>query len=150
MQDTITTVFSRFAQFVYSGHYDLETSVGKGVKDADGHIRTQRNILVQHAQLWVFAQMYQIETLKRAVQTQLTNKLAISEMSPVTFCCEFGELVYYVYGASLRFELRHIVSQFAATVAPGLYHLAGWRELLMGCPGFSWDVLQAMRLLESF
>ncbi|KAM0670867.1 hypothetical protein ACQRIU_001262 [Beauveria bassiana] len=106
MQDTSTAVFSRFAQFVYSGHYDLETSVGKGVKDADGHMRTQRNILVQHAQLWVFAQMYQIETLKCAVQTQLTNKLTIGEMSPVTFCSEFGELVYYVYGASLRTPTR--------------------------------------------
>lgn len=68
----------------------------------------------------------------------------------MAFFSEFRELIYYVYSASLRFELRQIVSQFAATVAPGLYHLAGWQELLTGCPGFSWDVLQAMRLLESF
>ncbi len=139
IQDTSAAVFSGFAQFVYSSQYDLEISAGKGV--ADGHTHTQRNILVQYAQLWVFAQMYQVEPLKRVVQLQLTNKLAISEMSPVTFLAEFGELVRYVYGACLRFELRQIVSQFAATIAPSLYHLAGWQNLLLGCPGFSWDVL---------
>lgn len=148
LQDTTVAVFSAFAQFVYSGHYDLEGSASARRGSID--TCTQHNILVQHAQLWVFAQRYHIEPLKRVVEMQLTNKLSICTMSPVTFVAEFGELVRYVYGTSFSLELRQIVSQFAAPLTLGLYHLEGWKNLLSRCPGFLRDTLNAMIQIEGW
>ncbi|TQV90493.1 hypothetical protein IF1G_10816 [Cordyceps javanica] len=84
LHDVDAAVFSCFAQFVYSGHYNPET-IADNHEFVDDRMRTQRNMLLQHAQLWVFAQTYHVEPLKRAAHMQLTNELIISMMSPVTF-----------------------------------------------------------------
>ncbi|KAJ3494056.1 hypothetical protein NLG97_g4329 [Lecanicillium saksenae] len=150
MQDTSVAVFALFTQFVYSGHYNPGESAGKYCREGNGHIQTKSNLLLQHAQLWDFAQTYQVEPLQHVVQMQLMNQLTLCRVSPVTFLAEFGELVRYVYGVSLSLDLRQIVGKFAATVTADLCHLEGWRKLLSGCPGFSWDVLNAALQLEGW
>lgn len=143
MRDTDASVFMLFAQFVYSGNYALEPSAGK----ATNGTCSPRSALIQHAKLWSFAQTYRVEALQRVVSMQLARELDAWTAPPGSFIADFRALVYYVYGNSCSFELRHIVAQFAARIADGMSDEPGWESLLWDYPGFALDLLQAMALV---
>ncbi len=158
-EDVNSDVFSRFAQFLYTGAYTRPalpenaspSTTGTSQTEPTHHTKPLEQV-VSHAQTWVLADKYAIDLLKDLAYSFLADDLARWTISPSAFIPDFGRLVRYVY--SIRTiggqQLRRLVAQFAAHVVKDVPSLDDW-ETLLEVPGFAVDLIEqiVMRIRQS-
>ena len=135
-------VFSRFAQFLYTGAY-----MNSRLANASSALtsKTPLENIVDHAKIWALADKYAVHPLKDLSFSHLAHDLAQWTVPAPTFFSDFGSLVRFVYGIRTigGHELRRLVVQFAAHIIKDVSALDGWQALLE-VPGFAVDLIDEL------